>query len=364
MNKCKNCGSEFDSKFCPECGTPIEQSEEKKDKAVVETEEKHNNKANTTNDKGVLIAAITILVISVIAWFLPVIKVDDNVYLCITEPYSFYSAIIFSGVIALNIVFYIVRHFFFNKKTESVWEGFDIARYVVNGLVIIYSITNIAMQYDMFDNDYMYKNCEWSTAASSWVLFIALLLNLFLSCIYRLHFDVKILSLKQKFKEVAIQFALLPVSALISAMTFFVILIWVSYILVVYVWAKKIKKKLFDGYSWNDGGVGEYTYTATVSHDVRDAHGNKIGSFDTAERRTGYDDGYRHWGLYLDSSLKLIWALACFALPLRIVSFIMSIFACFISNLYVVVKCPNVDYLYAKNRYKEKVFFLLDTIVS
>lgn len=35
--KCKKCGTEFDGKFCPNCGEPLEKPKKKKKKSLIES---------------------------------------------------------------------------------------------------------------------------------------------------------------------------------------------------------------------------------------------------------------------------------------------------------------------------------------
>ncbi|MCH5157853.1 MAG: hypothetical protein J1F33_01525 [Clostridiales bacterium] len=299
------------------------------------------------NDRGVVFASLTIFIISLIALLLVIIDTSGEVNGFFGNQWVLAIANLFNiGVILLNLIHYVIWYFSNYKRYIG---GVDIPKYVLNGGMIFSAL------------NFMFTE---TITLSSWLFLIALVFNFMLAIVYRFNneYDGKILmSLKEKLLQVFVQLALIPVSALVMGMTYSLFLIWVPYLLIKKVWIKKIKKPLVEGYRWNTGYEGKYTYTETVSHDVRDASGNKIGSFDTHEKREGYDDGERKWGIF-ENDLGLIWKMAFFALPLRIFSFVMSIFACFIKNIYISVKCPQIDLSEEKNRYNPDTFFLTDMI--
>ena len=83
----------------------------------------------------------------------------------------------------------------------------------------------------------------------------------------------------------------------------------------------------------------EYTYEETVEHDIKLTDGTIIGSYETTETKTGYDlsgedflDIIVHWFLYV------------MVLPLRIISLLMSIISLFTNKFFVCIKTPKLPH--------------------
>lgn len=322
--------------------------------------------------KGVLIVAAFITLLPLIGLFLPFTQINGVIFRSYDDAMLKYYLIGAFAIGLLNCIKYLIWGLVDYEKIERCWFYIEIASYIVNGLALTYAITMMFMVDDLakemaFDVRRIIGTeaaIEWVKMGSAVLTVIEISIFIILNIIYAINKDasnVGIMTLKQKIAQVGIQIALIPVSALITAMTFSFFLTWVPYVVIREVWMKKVKSQLVTGYRWNEG-ESNYTCTETVSHDIRDKYGNKIGEFDTKERRAHYDDGSRFWGIDTDD-LSLIWKYAIFALPLRIASVVLSIFACILKNICVSVRCPKIDVTKPGNRYNEDVFFYTDMVV-
>ena len=92
-----------------------------------------------------------------------------------------------------------------------------------------------------------------------------------------------------------------------------------------------------------------------VTHEIKDANGVVIGTYDTTEQHIEHDNGYR----YSDSEQfsRAVWN-SFIVLPCRIVSLLFSIIALFVPNMYVSAIKPKTKYTY-----NYKAFVWLDILI-
>ena len=336
-------------------------------------------KTRIKNSPLTLGISLTLLLLSAIILFTPAIGTDNETYTVLDVALGDYELDCFE-TLAIGVALFIFCAaclLFKVLPPDSISRsGFGtaamifyfIAMIALFGVILSLSASSI---YDLetklaenYDEWYWYKNIfensDMILYTSSADIYIACLvlntigfLSVFLDAINETYSGAPLMSLKEKLLEIPIQIALIPVSAIISLLSCTIVLLWVPYLLIDRIWFGKLKPTTYYGESY-DVGESYYDVKNKVSHDIKDKDGNVIGSFDTTEIETKYDSGARHWGI----GNSTIYALAFFALPLRIVSFILSLFAPFMRKLYIHVRDLGLSTM----TYDAKSFALLDLI--
>lgn len=322
---------------------------------------------------------LILLLLSVSILFSPTISTDSETYTVLDITLGDYGNRLLFGDFKEFVIFGVsplvisVACFLFwilspkDIRNSCALAGITGSLYIISFIILCIELPNAIDIYDSATTndsylELIFNSNNLTTYTSSVDLFIACFvlnvisfLSFWLSMTTEKYSGPPLMSLKQKLLEIPIQLALIPVSAIISLLSFTIVFLWIPYLLIDRIWFKKLKPTIYYGESYN---VGERYYDVKnkVSHDIKDKDGNVIGSFDTTETERKYDSGNRYWGIYSSTTF----ALAFFALPLRIVSFISSLFAPFIRKLYIHVRDLGLSTM----TYDAKSFALLDLIVT
>lgn len=108
------------------------------------------------------------------------------------------------------------------------------------------------------------------------------------------------------------------------------------------IFCKLKQEKREKGFSYNVGASNK-TVNKKVTNNIRDNNGNVIGTYDSTVSEVVYDDGERYdFGDQFEKARAISFA----ALPLRLLSMVLSIFALLIPHLYISVRKPNTEYEY------------------
>ncbi|MDE7464269.1 MAG: hypothetical protein K2M48_04480 [Clostridiales bacterium] len=114
------------------------------------------------------------------------------------------------------------------------------------------------------------------------------------------------------------------------------------------------KEKHEKGFSYNVG-ESDKVVNETITNNIRDNHGNLIGTYDTTVSKVVHDDGVRY---AFSDQFENARAISFAALPLRLLSIILSILALFIPHLYISVRKPKTEL-----QYNYKAFRYFDIIM-